>query len=101
MLSKISQIHHPDEIINRIQSTIISRINTIADVPFLSGNLLESVVLPAGTTFINHKLNRAYVGYLILTKSSAATVYDTPSADSSVTLGLVCSAPVTLTLWVF
>jgi len=95
------QINTNDRELKLIQSNIDSAINSVIRAQILDGVLLESVALVTGANKIEHKLDRKYVGYIVVRNNSTATVYDSSSIETDVYVTLTASAPTTVSLWVF
>lgn len=93
----------PPELL-KLQSNVDQFLQTLLINPLLSGVLIEDVKLTTGiTNKIEHKLDRELQGYIIVKKNANSIIYDSQSSNllSSKTLNLLCTANVTISLWVF
>lgn len=74
----------------------------VDDNPIFNGNLLKDEIVLAAGTEVAHKLGRAWQGFLVVKKTGAAIIYNEPSSDESLFIGLRSSSGTqTITLWVF
>lgn len=79
-----------------------SQLNPVISNPLIAGNLFKNVVLSSGSNTINHKLDRAYQGYLISgMHGSFIQLFDTPSPMPDKTLVLNASASGSIDIWIF
>jgi hypothetical protein len=70
--------------------------------PIVDGVLISGVALSGTDTDVNHGLGRRYNGYVVVSKSVQADVYDGASTpDPSVAISLAANTSVTVSLWVF
>ena len=63
--------------------------------------LLESLGLKPQLVVVEHKLGRAWRGYVVTAASAQVDVWDLDSSDESKFLSLGASGSATITLWVF
>lgn len=69
--------------------------------PTLDGTLLTNIQLVAGENKVEHKLQRAALGWIVVSKNATCDIWE-PSKDlSKAFITLQSSAPVTISLWVF
>lgn len=93
-----------DRNFDQAQSNTVTKLNQIAAIPILSGQILSKVSLSAGANAPNTNLNRALIGWFPIRFHGAwAQIYDTQDSNQNPTqtLQLVASAPVVVDLWVF
>lgn len=78
-------------------------LNPVIANPLMSGRLIKSVVLATGVNTINHGLQRALRGYLVVLKSANVTIYDSQLTNQTpdLTLILNASGAATVSLYVF
>lgn len=92
---------------NLLQANIEKALTPVMRTPILDGVLLENVNLVSGAVNkVEHKLGRKVRGYLIVSNSTPASIYDylnNTAYDSQrdVYLSLSTSASCTVNLWVF
>ena len=92
---------------NKIQDNITKSIGEIIKQPILNGVLLENIVLKSGrNNLVPHKLNRKWVGYIVVFANKSMSPYCgqvDKSADRNVYLHLQHdnASDVTCSLWVF
>ncbi len=101
---RFDPIQHTDPVVNRIQRNLEDSVNPIVDLPPMSGQILTDVAVATGSTvLVEHKLGRAYRGWVLVDNDTACTIHrdDTSTADTTLYLPLVSSATTTVDLWVF
>ena len=87
--------------VERVQNNIESFANQLTNIPILNGVLLEDVALSGSETLVNHKLGRAYRGWIIVDKNANQGVWVTNTTYPERFLGLTAGGTVTVSLWVF
>ena len=100
-MKTFNKIQTNDYQIDTIQSNIETVFSSLLLNPLINSSIIEDVALTTGTNQISHKLGRKIKGYIIVRRSSAATIYDTKSDLPDRLLTLVASAPITVSLIVF
>ena len=103
MLPGFTKVQVDDDTLNRVQDRLRVAIGALTSVPLLDGVLLENVVLAAGSfTPVVHNLTRPWRGYLVLSRTANAAIWNqAPAADAVSFLYLQPSATVTVNIWVF
>lgn len=103
MIHAITQVQHPDRIVNQIQNNIISNLNQIIRDPKTNGVYLNEVALVTGDNIINHTLGRDLQGWILVRVRSLATICDHQdiNPNPSKTLILEASTNVVVDLFVF
>lgn len=89
-----------DQVVEKIQVSF----DSIFNKEILDGRLIADIALASGSTnHVEHGLQRAVVGYIVVKKSANSTIWDSESSNTrrSLFLDLNCSSAVTVTLWVF
>lgn len=87
---------------SQMQENLVQKINLLSKIPFLSGNLIQSVSLAVGDNKIAHKLGRKYQGWFLTKINSGSVVYQVASSsDDNLYLTLNASALADVDLWVF
>lgn len=69
--------------------------------PLLDGRILSQVVIGTTATAISHLLNRNWVGWFIVSKTSAADIYEGTQTLRSQYLTLIASSSTTVDIYVF
>ena len=87
--------------LDRTQSNIKLFSDNIVNIPILNGRLIEDVVLSSSETNINHKLGRAYRGWIIVNKNAQQDVWVSSTTLNERFLNLTAAGTVTVSLWVF
>lgn len=90
--------------VNQLQQNIKSAVNPLLSNPLNQGLLLQQVVLAIGTNNINHKLNRALIGWFTTRMPGVyAKIYDNQNTNTTPTstLTLVSDTAITIDLFVF
>ena len=97
------KIINGDRAQTQLQTNIEQAVADVIKTPLLNGRLISNVALTVGETKIEHKLGRIPTGYLIIKKSTSATVYDNLSTEvrADLYLPLVASADCLVSVWVF
>jgi hypothetical protein len=91
-----------DEALDRVQSAVVDALQGQLPSVFEGGIVIEGVqLLSTGPTVLQHGLGRLPLGYLVLKRNAAATIWDTPTPAPASTLKLETTADVTVTLLVF
>lgn len=102
-LGKVTQLNIQDRVINQLQSNVVTKLNQVLGLPLLQGQIISDVALASGDNTINHLLGRTLVGWLVILKNAAVTIYDKQSSntDAANTLILNSSGTATVSLYVF
>lgn len=107
MITRRDRIQSDNEKDNRIQDTVDGWIFQLGtDIPLLQGRLIEDVSLSgsSASNLIEHKLNRAYRGYILVTQTANSVIYDDTSnsgENNELYLNLKTTTAQTVSLWVF
>lgn len=114
----VTRISTGSEELNRVQDNFLPALNTLLAIPISKGRLIEDeldankhpIALQITTAFKNveHKLGRAYLGWMLIKSNANAVVFEDPAApgaaanpDVTKFLRLKASAAVTVKIWVF
>ena len=88
----------------QVQENIEQTFKSVLQVPLLNGRLITDLALVTGSiNRVEHKLGRKFIGYLVVRKNAAATIYDSKSsnvADEGVLL-LSTDTNTTIDIWIF
>lgn len=89
--------------LDQMQAKWKSEIDPVLVNPLVAGHLVEHVLLGSGANVVNHGLQRNLLGWLVVRKNAAITLYDTQASNQTpaLTLNLVASGAATISLWVF
>lgn len=90
---------NPD--LDRIQSNVEIFTRPLTNLPLLDGRLIEDITLSTSETLVDHKLGRAYRGWIIVDKDAIQDVYVSSAALPERFLALTAGGAVTVALWVF
>lgn len=102
MIKKIPLIQMDDYKIQQVQQNIVSFLNQFSNIQILDGTLLQSVSITAASMKnIQHKLGRAYVGYIVTNKNANAGQWVGDTSEKDIYLKLRTSADCTVDIWVF
>jgi hypothetical protein len=88
-----------DPEVRKVQDSIEPTIRDIVGKSILDGLLLEDISLSSGSNIISHRLGRVPRGWIVVRKSSTATIYD--NSIDEYYLNLTASAVCRVSLWVF
>lgn len=103
-LKAFKKTSNDDTVVMKLQENIDNALAPVLNSAIIDGILLQDVVLATGlTNKISHKLNRKPLGYIVIAKNANAQVWDSQATNllPKSTLELLCSADVTVSLWVF
>lgn len=94
--------YNPYEL-NQFQENVASSIDNIGLSPIIDGFVLKDVRLISGDNNIAHKLDRTLIGWVIIKKNAAATIYDKQDLvlRKELFLRLNSDINVTVDIWVF
>lgn len=104
LLLPFSKIGFADADLGRLESNIENSFKPVLSKEILEGSFLQDIVLTTGVTNkVSHGLQRPVNGYIVVKRNSNSVVYDNESSNTlkSTFLQLLCSANVTVSLWVF
>ena len=90
-----------ETILDRFQQNIATVFGALSQVEPLNGRLIEDVALSTSETLVEHKLGRAYRGWIIVNKNAAQDVYVSSTTLNERFLKLTAAGTVTVSLWVF
>lgn len=96
---KKSTTENPD--VNKVQVNIAEFVTPLISNEMLDGRLIEDVALSTSETLVEHKLGRAYKGWIIVNKNAAQDVYVSSTTLTKRYLALTAGGTVTVSLWVF
>jgi len=100
-IKPFKELRVKDPVVERVQSNISTAFNPLTDIPLLNGRLIEDVALTTSETKVEHKLGRAYRGWIIVDKNAAQDVYVSSETLTQRFLSLTAAGTVTVSLWVF
>jgi hypothetical protein len=106
MISRFQQVQTQDRNLNQVQQNLAKSINPLFANPLINGILIPDVILTTGDNYIEHKLGRALIGWIIVRRSDGTSaVFDKQQTLSEVLqqtqLLLNSSGSVQVTLYVF
>lgn len=87
--------------VERMQDSLEQAIKTLPSIELLDGVLLQDIALNTSPSRVEHRLGRKPVGYVVVRRSSSATVYDQADTKPEFFLNLTASAATVVSLWVF
>lgn len=92
-----------DPALNQVQINLVRTLNPVFNTPILGGNLLTSQTLAVGSNTINHGLDRALNGWIIVRQRAEANVWDSQDKNTTpkATLVLNSSAAAVVDIYVF
>lgn len=96
----ITKFQSTDQELNRFQDLVVPEVNKLLDTAIVKGKLVEGLAITTSAQTFEHSLGRTPKGYLIVSRSANAVVYN-PAAATDRYLTLQGSAAVTITIWVF
>ena len=99
----LAKIQSTDDVTNRIQDQLISKMNPVLSNQLTNGSLLTSISLNSGSNTVNHKLGRKLVGWFVTRLRANVQIWDSQDGNKndSQTLLLNASGSVTVDIWVF
>lgn len=93
-----------DALLSRVQENVDEVLRPLSAIPLLVGQLLTDISLvTASTNYISHRLGRPLIGWIPVRIRADATIWDSQDSNDNRanTVALLCSANVTVDLWVF
>lgn len=101
MFKAFRKIRVKDAELEAVQTNISQVITPVLKSPIVDGTLV-SVSLVNGDNRVSHGLGRVPEGWIIVDRSTAATVYRDPAKiTDSTTMTLTASGTITTTIWFF
>ncbi len=94
-------IQMKNDVIERMQQNVSQVFNALSSVELLNGRLITDVALTTSETLVDHKLGRAYRGWIVVNKNANQDVYVANTGLTERFLKLTASGTVTVSLWVF
>lgn len=85
--------------LNKVQQNLQNALNPILKSAIVAGLQIDNVALSTSPTDVDHKLGRLPQGWLLVDRSSDATVWATAKNKSVLTL--TASAATVVSLWVY
>jgi len=106
MISRFQQVQTDDRNLNQVQQNLAKSINPLFVNPIINGNLLPDIILTTGDNYIEHKLGRALIGWIVVRRSDGTSqIFDKQSTLSetlqTTQLLLNSSGSVLVSLYVF
>lgn len=98
MLKKFTSLSVKDLDLERVQSNIDRVVNPIVVNPVLDFNIVKSVSLSIGDNLVNHKLNRAPLGWFLVRKRGAAELYDKQDSNSTPSINYIINSDAAVTV---
>ena len=90
------------EDVELMQDSLERTLQPILTSDIIDGTILKNVFLATGAVnIIAHKLNRPLLGWIIISKSAVADIYQSETNKPNLFLNLNTTADVTVSLWVF
>ncbi len=91
-----------DQSFTLMQTAWASQINPLLGNPLLQGVLQKNITLKPGLNVINHKLGRAYQGYVIVDMHNFySQIFSTTSTTPALTLNLNSSTNTSIDIYCF
>ena len=100
----IKLIQSSDRLIQQFQSNVQDSLDPLTNNNLLKGVFVSNVVLRTGiTNIVPTNLNRNVLGYIVTRSNAGSLIWDTQELNKtpSQNLQLICSADVTVTLYIF
>jgi hypothetical protein len=101
MLRKFTTLNVKDLDMNKIQSNISNVITPVVLNPILDFNIVKSVVLSIGDNLVNHKLNRAPLGWFVVRQRGLASLYDKQDSNSTPTVNYIITSDAAVTVDIY
>jgi len=99
MIQQFRKLKVESRELDQVQQNIGLVLNQVTKLPFNDGTLVTNIILPAGSSRVNHKLSRQPLGFYIVDTTAAATIYREAWDVNTITFN--ASAPVTISIVVF
>jgi hypothetical protein len=98
------QLQNSDPSADLMQDSIERALTSVTGSPIVNGDLFSGIRLVSGSVNrVEHKMNRAPLGYIVVQKNANATVYDQQDTNTrkDIFLDLMTTADCTVSLWIF
>lgn len=101
-ITPLRRVRSDDNVVRQLQDAVGLVFQDISGRQLIDGHLIEDLVIKAGTPLnVEHKLQRNFIGYVIVRRDANATIWDSVNNLPYSILTLNSSADVKVTLWVF
>lgn len=100
MKIKFEKVFTDDYTISRFQTNVATVFEKIGISPFVSGSIVDATIGTSDTQ-VEHKLGRAYQGWLLVDKQGPGDVYSQPATDATREVTLKSTAIVKVKLYIF
>ena len=97
-MKNYKRVLQDDITLNRIQDSVEDFAQAII-FPAITGiQIISEVIITTADTYVNHKLNRKYQGYIVINKNAAQTIYTSATANNNKNLYIILKASGTVTV---
>ena len=69
--------------------------------PLVDGRIIKNITIGTAATNVSHGLNRSWIGWFVVSRSSSASIYETTQTNTLQYLTLIASASATVDIYVF
>ena len=95
------QLKLPNDTYERMQNNIAQVFDALGRLEILNGRLIENIDLTSAETPVEHRLGRAYRGWIVVNKNAAQDVYVSSTALNELFINLTAGGDGTISLWGF
>lgn len=99
-MKALEKLQTGNEVLDRIQDRIIALLNPLLRVVLTDGRLVEDVAIGIVQTSIPHGLGRKVRGWIMVSQSADARIWQSVVSDDRF-LYLIASSAVSGSIWVF
>ena len=76
-----TQLWSENQEITRLQSHIKTALNPLLELPISDGVMIKDLTIETTDTLVNHKLGRAYEGFIITRLKTNAVIFESSSTN--------------------
>ena len=102
-MSRISftQLATGNESVDQVQGYIATALNPLFQLPFASGNRVQDIEITTADTIVDHGLEQAPEGWIILKQNAAQVIYESATVNDFPETTVILKAGGTVTADLF
>jgi len=103
MQKAFRKIRVTDRDLDSVQTNVAQSLTPLLKSAIVDGALVTDILLASGVNRVSHSLGRIPLGWIIVDRDTAATVFKSvaPNITDSSTISFTASAPITISVWFF
>lgn len=96
-----TEVHTPEETVNRVQSNIHTAIRPLLNLPFADGVHKKDVAITTSDTLVDHGLGRNMEGYIITKQDADTSIFVSNTSNDIPQFQVILKAGATVTADIF